>query len=183
MCTSGDGIYFKPRLDYDKQCLLVIIGAGEAGHKNIVAVSDGDRESEQSWLGGLASLRGADAHGKAWLANPLDDAPLPVPMRSRTRSARSASCSATSSAGERSLACTNAIENALGTVRLVQRNVKRWRNAEMALRWTAAGLLEAKKTFRRLKAYRQLPVLDAVLRRVVEKAKDQGPLDEINDAA
>ena len=83
----------------------------------------------------------------------------------------------------RSLACTNAIENALGTVRLVQRNVKRWRNAEMALRWTAAGLLEAKKTFRRLKAYRQLPVLDAVLRRVVEKAKDQGPLDEINDAA
>ena len=43
----------------------------------------------------------------------------------------------------RALACTNAIENALGTVRTVQRNVKRWRNAEMALRWTAAGLLEA----------------------------------------
>ena len=83
----------------------------------------------------------------------------------------------------RSLACTNAIENALGTVRLVQRSVKRWRNAEMALRWTAAGLLEAKKTFRRLKAYRQLPVLDAVLRRVVEKTKNQGPLDEINEAA
>ena len=61
----------------------------------------------------------------------------------------------------RSLACTNAIENAIGTVRTVQRNVKRWRNAEMALRWTAAGLLEAQKTFRRLKAYRQLPVLDA----------------------
>ena len=36
------------------------------------------------------------------------------------------------------------------------RNVKRWRNAEMALRWTAAGMLEAQKTFRRLKAYRQL---------------------------
>ena len=50
----------------------------------------------------------------------------------------------------RSLACTNAIENAIGTVRRVQRNVKRWRNAEMALRWTAAGLLEAQKTFRRL---------------------------------
>ena len=33
----------------------------------------------------------------------------------------------------RSLACTNAIENAIGTVRRVQRNVKRWRNAEMAL--------------------------------------------------
>ncbi len=47
----------------------------------------------------------------------------------------------------RSLACTNIIENALGTVRQVTRNVKRWRNAEMALRWTAAGLLEAQKTF------------------------------------
>ena len=59
-----------------------------------------------------------------------------------------------------SLACTNAIENAIGTVRRVQRNVKRWRNAEMALRWTAAGLLEAQKTFRRLKAYqRALPLV------------------------
>jgi hypothetical protein len=53
----------------------------------------------------------------------------------------------------RSLACTSTIENSLGTVRQVTRNVKRWRNAEMALRWTAAGLLEAEKTFRRLKAY------------------------------
>ena len=44
-----------------------------------------------------------------------------------------------------SLACTNAIENAIGTVRTVQRNVKRWRNAEMALRWTAAGLLERRQ--------------------------------------
>ncbi len=43
----------------------------------------------------------------------------------------------------RSLACTNIIENAVGTVRQVSRNVKRWRNAEMALRWTAAGLMEA----------------------------------------
>ena len=46
----------------------------------------------------------------------------------------------------RSLACTNIVENALGTVRQVTRNVKRWRHAEMALRWTAAGLLEAQKT-------------------------------------
>ena len=48
VCFWADGIYFKPRLDHDKQCLLVIIGAGEAGHKDIVAVSDGYRESEQS---------------------------------------------------------------------------------------------------------------------------------------
>jgi hypothetical protein len=63
----------------------------------------------------------------------------------------------------RSLACTNAIENMLGTVRRVCRNVKRWRNATMALRWTAAGMMEAVKGFRRLKAYKHLPVLRAAL--------------------
>jgi hypothetical protein len=33
----------------------------------------------------------------------------------------------------------------------------------MALRWTAAAMLEAKKGFRRLKAYKQLPTLRAAL--------------------
>jgi transposase-like protein len=51
----------------------------------------------------------------------------------------------------RSLACTNSIENMMGTVRRVCRNVKRWRNAAMALRWTAAGMMEAARGFRRLK--------------------------------
>ena len=58
---------------------------------------------------------------------------------------------------------TNAIENMMGTVRSVCRNVKRWRNAAMALRWTAAGMLEATKGFRRLKAHKHLPVLRAAL--------------------
>jgi len=72
----------------------------------------------------------------------------------------------------RSLACTNAIENMLGTVRRVSRNVKRWRNATMALRWAAAGMMEAMKGFRRLKAYRQLPILKAAL---VAHADKYGP--------
>ncbi len=63
----------------------------------------------------------------------------------------------------RSLACTNSIENVMGTVRRVCRNVKRWRNAGMALRWTAAGMMEAVKGFRRLKAYNHLPTLRAAL--------------------
>jgi putative transposase len=63
----------------------------------------------------------------------------------------------------RSLACTNSIENMMGTVRRVCRNVKRWRNAAMALRWTAAGMMEAAKGFRRLKAYKQLPILRTAL--------------------
>src|SRR3712207_522364 len=52
----------------------------------------------------------------------------------------------------RSLACTNIVENILGSVRRVCRNAKRWRDADMALRWTAAAMLEAAKGFRRLKA-------------------------------
>ena len=63
----------------------------------------------------------------------------------------------------RSLACTNIIENVMGSVRRVCRNVKRWRDAAMALRWTAAAMLEATKGFRRLKAKSQLPLLRAAL--------------------
>jgi putative transposase len=63
----------------------------------------------------------------------------------------------------RSLACTNSIENMMGTVRRVCRNIKRWRNVAMALRWTAAGMMEAAKGFRRLKAHKQLPILKAAL--------------------
>lgn len=50
------------------------------------------------------------------------------------------------------------------TIRRVSRNVRRWRNADMALRWTAAGMLEAKKGFRGINAYWQLPVLRAALK-------------------
>ena len=63
----------------------------------------------------------------------------------------------------RSLACTNIIENMMGTIRRVCRNVKRWRDASMALRWTAAAMQEAAKGFRRLKACKQLPLLRAAL--------------------
>ena len=63
----------------------------------------------------------------------------------------------------RSLACTNIIENMMGTIRRVCRNVKRWQDASMALRWTSAAMLEAAKSFRRLKAYKQLSTLRSAL--------------------
>jgi len=69
----------------------------------------------------------------------------------------------------RSLACTNIIENMMGTVRRVCRNVKRWQGASMALRWTSAAMLEASKGFRRLKAYKQLSALQTAL--AVHQAK------------
>jgi len=69
----------------------------------------------------------------------------------------------------RSLACTNIIENVMGTVRRVSRNVKYWRSPSMALRWAGAAMQEAAKGFRRLKAYKQLPLLQAAL--AVRKAR------------
>jgi transposase-like protein len=64
----------------------------------------------------------------------------------------------------RSLATTNAIENTLGTVRRVSRNVKRWKDGSMVRRWTATGLLTAQKRFRRIKGCRDMAVLKNALR-------------------
>ncbi len=83
----------------------------------------------------------------------------------------------------RSLACTNIIENMMGTIRRVSRNVKRWRNASMALRWTAAGMLEAKKGFRRINACKQLPVLRAALLAHQAKHARSTDLDRLAEAA
>ncbi len=64
---------------------------------------------------------------------------------------------------QRSLATTNSIENTLGTVRRVSRNIKRWK-VGMVRRWVAMGLLTAQKRFRRIKGHRDLPQLIAALR-------------------
>jgi putative transposase len=60
----------------------------------------------------------------------------------------------------RSLATTDPIESCLSTVQRVARNVKRWREGDQSLRWTATGLLEAEKKFNRLKGYREIGVLN-----------------------
>ncbi len=65
----------------------------------------------------------------------------------------------------RTLATTNPIESMLSICRERARNVKRWRGGEMALRWTAAGMLDAERSFRRVKGFRGLPQLAAALRR------------------
>ena len=52
----ADGVYSNVRLD-DRLCLLVIIGVTEHGHKELVAVEDGHRESEASWRELLTDIR------------------------------------------------------------------------------------------------------------------------------
>jgi transposase-like protein len=51
----ADGVYSKVRMD-DKLCLLVVIGVDETGRKEVLAVVDGYRESEASWLEVLSQL-------------------------------------------------------------------------------------------------------------------------------
>ena len=50
-------------------------------------------------------------------------------------------------------------------VRRTARNVKRWSSGEMALRWTAAGMLEAERQFRRIIGYQQLARLAVAIER------------------
>ena len=83
----------------------------------------------------------------------------------------------------RALACTNIVENVMSTVRRVCRNVKRWRSAAMALRWTAAAMQEAAKGFRRLKAHKQLPTLRAALEAHQMKSSTHGVLARQANAA
>jgi transposase-like protein len=67
----------------------------------------------------------------------------------------------------RSLRSTNCVENMIGICRDHSRNVKRWRNGQMALRWCAAGMVEATAQFRRVNGHLHLPTLRAALERHV----------------
>ncbi len=53
----ADGIYFNVRLEPDRPCVLVVMGAREDGVKELVAVHDGNRESKESWLEVLRELK------------------------------------------------------------------------------------------------------------------------------
>jgi putative transposase len=66
---------------------------------------------------------------------------------------------------ERMLSVTNAIENLFGTVRVVSRRVKRWGGGKMILRWSAAGLLEAERGFRKIRGHKGMPSLVAALKK------------------
>ncbi len=65
----------------------------------------------------------------------------------------------------RTLESTNPCESMIEIVRRTQRNVKRWSSGEMALRWTAAGMLEAERQFRKIIGYRDLATLVVAIER------------------
>ncbi|GDY34063.1 IS256 family transposase [Gandjariella thermophila] len=71
----------------------------------------------------------------------------------------------------RTVRSTNAIESMIEICRDHSRNVKRWQDGQMALRWCAAGMLEAGKQFRRVNGHLHLPGLRAALERHVATEK------------
>jgi len=84
----------------------------------------------------------------------------------------------------RTLRSTNAIESMIGICREHAKNVKRWRDGQMAIRWCAAGMLEAAKQFRRANGHMHLPALRAALERhFAEQAVGATRHDETVNAA
>jgi transposase-like protein len=65
----------------------------------------------------------------------------------------------------RSLSCTNAVESMISVLRCTTRNIKRWRGDEMIKRWAAAAMLNAERSFHRVKGCTDMATLVAGLAR------------------
>jgi putative transposase len=70
---------------------------------------------------------------------------------------------------KRTLESTNPCEPMIDCVRTTSRRVKRWQSGDMALRWTAAGMLEAERQFRRIIGYRDLAKLAVAIERELDQ--------------
>ena len=69
----------------------------------------------------------------------------------------------------KSLASTNIMESVNSVIARASRNVTRWRNASMGLRWAATGILMAQQGFRHVNGHSHLPKLADVLDKICEE--------------
>jgi len=69
----------------------------------------------------------------------------------------------------RSLSCTNAIESMISVVQNLCGRVKNWKDTRMVRRWVGVGMLEAQRSFRRVKGCKDMPLLVAAVRREVAR--------------
>jgi transposase-like protein len=74
----------------------------------------------------------------------------------------------------KTLVTSNPVESMISIARTTNRNVTRWRDGHMVLRWTAAGMLNAERSFRRIKGYKQMPQLVAALHRHAHPERTAG---------
>ena len=79
---------------------------------------------------------------------------------------------------KQTLASTNPCESMIECVRRSSRNVKHWQSGDMALRWTAAGMLEAERQFRRVIGYRDLAKLALAIERDLARTTIPSPTQE-----
>jgi putative transposase len=79
---------------------------------------------------------------------------------------------------KKTLESTNPCESMIECVRRTSRNVKRWQSGDMALRWTAAGMLEAERQFRRIIGYRDLAKLATAIEREIPQTTTPAPTQE-----
>ena len=84
---------------------------------------------------------------------------------------------------KRTLESTNPCESMIEIVRRTQRDVKRWSSGEMALRWTAAGMLEAERQFRRIIGYRDLATLIVAIEPGLDARRHTDPAHTANKEA
>lgn len=82
----ADGVYFNARVEGDRSCLLVVVGAKYNGEKGLLAVNAGYRESAESWKELLLELkdRGMSEDPKLATANVLNNLPTCIQPRAKT---------------------------------------------------------------------------------------------------
>ena len=84
---------------------------------------------------------------------------------------------------KRTLESTNPCESMIECVRRTQRNVKRWSSGEMALRWTAAGMLEAERQFRRITGHTGLAKLAIAIEHDLLRRRQTAPTTPTEETA
>src|SRR5215211_7919143 len=65
----------------------------------------------------------------------------------------------------KTLVSSNPVDSMISIARTTNRNVTHWKDGEMVLRWTAAGMINAERSFRRVRGFKQMPQLVAALYR------------------
>jgi putative transposase len=78
----------------------------------------------------------------------------------------------------KTLESTNPCESMIECVRRTSRNVKHWQSGDMCLRWTAAGMLEAERQFRRIIGYADLAKLATAIERELDQTVTPTPAEE-----
>jgi len=71
----------------------------------------------------------------------------------------------------RSLSCTNAVESMISVVQTLAGRVKNWKDPKMVRRWVGVGMLEAERSFRRIKGCKDMPALTAHIRAEVARRR------------